>query len=70
MTQLGASIEYVSSVIDKCYKLSSLVNISKEFQEKIEDGQQYAKGFRRSDAIVQEMIKEKKSNFNAIFEIQ
>ena len=58
LVQIGASIEYLSALIDKTYTLSPLVNID-GYQEKIEDGLDYAKNSKRNERIVTEMVKSK-----------
>ncbi|MBD5435102.1 MAG: hypothetical protein HDR36_01065 [Treponema sp.] len=66
--QIGASIEYLSALIDKTYRLSPNINIV-DYQEKIEDGQNYAKNSKRSEDVVMKMIKSKIDDFRVLFGI-
>ena len=67
LVQIGASIEYLSVLIDKTYTLSPLVNID-GYQEKIEDGLDYAKNSKRNERIVTEMVKSKIADFKTLFD--
>ena len=67
LVQIGASIEYLSALIDKTYTLSPLVNID-GYQEKIEDGLDYAKNSKRNERIVTEMVKSKIADFKTLFD--
>ena len=66
LVQIGASIEYLSALIDKTYALSPHVNIA-GYQEKIEDGQNYAKKALRKEERVNQMVQLKKADFRTLF---
>lgn len=66
LVQIGSSIEYLSALIDKTYVLSPHVNID-GYQEKIEDGLDYAKKALRKEERVNQMVQLKKTDFRTLF---
>ena len=67
LVQIGASIEYLSALIDKTYTLSPHVNMD-GYQERMEDGVDYAKNSKRDERIVTKMVKSKIADFKTLFD--